>query len=97
MTELQNHLHASTGEIATVTGRYYAMDRDKRWERVKLAYDGMVNASGVVSTDILGEVKKSYEQDITDEFIKPIINGKIADTKIKEGDVVISFNLRTER
>lgn len=97
LTDLQQHLAQTTGAIGTVTGRYYAMDRDKRWERVKLAYDGMVNATGIVSHDILGDVKKSYEQDITDEFIKPIINGNVADTKIKEGDVVISFNFRTDR
>ena len=97
LTELQNHLNQSTGSIATITGRYYAMDRDKRWERVKLAYDGMVNAAGVKTADILGEVKKSYEQDITDEFIKPIINSNVADTRIQNGDVVISFNFRTDR
>jgi len=97
LTELQNHLDQSTGSIATITGRYYAMDRDKRWERVKLAYDGMVNATGVKTADILGEVKKSYEKDITDEFIKPIINSNVADTRIQNGDVVISFNFRTDR
>ena len=97
LTELQNHLNQSTGSIATITGRYYAMDRDKRWERVKLAYDGMVNAAGVKTADILGEVKKSYEQDITDEFLKPIINSNVTDTRIQNGDVVISFNFRTDR
>ena len=97
LTELQNHLNQSTGSISTITGRYYAMDRDKRWERVKLAYDGMVNAAGVKTADILGEVKKSYEQDITDEFLKPIINSNVTDTRIQNGDVVISFNFRTDR
>lgn len=97
LTELQEHLKASTGNIATVTGRYYAMDRDKRWERVKLAYDAMVKGIGSETTDILGTIKKSYAEGITDEFIKPIINAGIADTKIKDGDVVISFNFRTDR
>jgi 2,3-bisphosphoglycerate-independent phosphoglycerate mutase len=97
LTELQQHLQNTTGNIATVTGRYYAMDRDKRWERVKLAYDGMVNGIGFETNDILGAIKKSYENGITDEFITPIINTNIANTKIKDGDVVISFNFRTDR
>ena len=97
LTELQEHLKTSTGEIATIIGRYYAMDRDKRWERVKLAYDAMVSGIGFKTTDILGSVKKSYEEGKTDEFINPIINTNIENTKIKDGDVVISFNFRTDR
>ena len=97
ITELAQHLEKTTGNIASIIGRYYAMDRDKRWERVKLAYDAMVNGIGFETNDIIGAVKKSYEENITDEFIKPIINNKLADTKIKEGDVVISFNFRTDR
>jgi 2,3-bisphosphoglycerate-independent phosphoglycerate mutase len=97
LTDLQKSLTVSTGSIATITGRYYAMDRDKRWERVKLAYDGLVNGIGEKTDDVLATVKKSYDADITDEFIKPIINAKLADTKIKDGDVVISFNFRTDR
>ena len=97
LTDLQRHLEKTTGAIATITGRYYAMDRDKRWERVKLAYDAMVNGIGTISNDMLGEVKKSYEQNITDEFIQPIINGDVANSKIQNGDVVISFNFRTDR
>jgi len=97
LTDLQNHLEQSTGAIASVTGRYYAMDRDKRWERVKLAYDAMVNGIGVKTDDIISEIKKSYEAYITDEFIKPIINSKVANSKIENGDVVISFNFRTDR
>ncbi len=97
LTDLQQHLEKTTGAIATITGRYYAMDRDKRWERVKLAYDAMVNGIGTISNDLLGEVKKSYEQNITDEFIQPIINGHLANSKIQNGDVVISFNFRTDR
>ena len=97
LTELLQHLDISTGTIATVTGRYYAMDRDKRWERVKLAYDAMVNAVGIKSDNILEAVKQAYADGETDEFIKPIINSNVADTKIKNGDVVISFNFRTDR
>jgi 2,3-bisphosphoglycerate-independent phosphoglycerate mutase len=97
LTDLQNHLQNTTGHIASVTGRYYAMDRDKRWERVKLAYDAMVSGIGFASNDVLGAIKKSYEEGVTDEFIKPIINSNVAETKIKEGDVVISFNFRTDR
>ncbi len=87
-------------KLATVIGRYYAMDRDKRWERIKLAYDAMVNAVGEKSTDIAEAMQKSYDADITDEFIKPII---MTDTEgepvaqIKEDDVVIFFNFRTDR
>ncbi len=98
LTDLQEHLNKSTGAIATVIGRYFAMDRDKRWERVKLAYDAMVNGIGTAATDVLGAVKKSYEEGVTDEFIKPIINaGTSLDTKMKDGDAVISFNFRTDR
>jgi 2,3-bisphosphoglycerate-independent phosphoglycerate mutase len=97
LDELQQHLDISTGAIATITGRYYAMDRDKRWERVKLAYEGMVNGMGEQSTDMLRSVKASYDNNITDEFIKPIINASLPETKIKDGDVVICFNFRTDR
>ena len=95
--ELQEHLKTSAGSIATITGRYYAMDRDKRWERVKIAYDAMVNASGEKSTDLLESIKASYEQNITDEFLQPIINSKLTETRVQEGDAVISFNFRTDR
>ena len=94
---LKKHLDNTVGKIATITGRYYAMDRDKRWERVKLAYDAMVNGIGIETSDIIGAIKKSYAENVSDEFIKPIINSAVADTKIKEGDVVISFNFRTDR
>jgi len=97
LTDLDQHLKKSTGSIATITGRYYAMDRDKRWERVKLAYDGMVNGIGEKSTDMLAAVKKSYTDNVTDEFIKPIINSTIPVTTIKDDDVVICFNFRTDR
>ncbi len=97
LTDLQNHLAQTTGNIATVIGRYYAMDRDKRWERVKIAYDALTNGVGEEAGDILFAVKKSYEHGVTDEFIKPIINTKISNHKIENGDVVICFNFRTDR
>ncbi len=91
---LLDHMENSTGKLATITGRYYAMDRDKRWERVKLAYDALVNGEGEKTEDPIQAIKASYENDVTDEFIKPII---CADAKIKEGDVVLCFNFRTDR
>ena len=97
LKELQDHLQNSTGKIATVTGRYYAMDRDKRWERVKIAYDALINKIGKFTDDIIGAVEQSYQMSITDEFITPIINKSIADPTIKDGDVVICFNFRTDR
>lgn len=97
LTSLKDHLDHSVGAIATITGRYFAMDRDKRWERVKLAYDGMVNGIGFKTDNILEAVRKSYDENITDEFIKPIINNQLIHTKIENGDVVISFNFRTDR
>ena len=95
--ELQEHLAQTTGAIATVTGRYYAMDRDKRWERVKLAYDALVHGTGYLTNDVLEAVKKSYQEGITDEFILPIINSGIGQHTIRDGDAVISFNFRTDR
>jgi len=100
VTELEAYLENKNTKIASVTGRYYAMDRDKRWERVKLAYDAMVNGEGEHSTNILKSIKANYDNDITDEFIKPIIavdtsNQPIA--KIEEGDVIVFFNFRTDR
>jgi len=86
-------------QIATLTGRYYAMDRDHRWERIKLAYDAMVNGIGKNTTDPLESIQQSYDEGVTDEFIMPIINTQngIPIAKIKEGDVVLSFNFRTDR
>lgn len=97
ITELKDHLDKTTGKIATITGRYYAMDRDKRWERVRTAYDALVNAEGIKTDDIIAAMQASYEKDITDEFIQPIINNNAGDTKIKNGDTVICFNFRTDR
>ena len=100
ITELEEHLKTSRGKIASITGRYYAMDRDKRWERVKLAYDALVKGEGHLAKDSISSIKECYENNITDEFIKPIIiTGK--DEKplatIEEGDAVICFNFRTDR
>lgn len=86
--------------LASLVGRYYAMDRDKRWERVKIAYDTLVNQAGFLTDDVLSAIKNSYEENVTDEFLKPIINTQgidLADSKIKEGDVVVFFNYRTDR
>lgn len=98
--DLMNHMDNSTGELASITGRYYAMDRDKRWGRIKLAYDAMVNGIGVQTTEPVTEIEKSYTEDITDEFLKPIIclntDGE-PKAKIQVGDVVIFFNFRTDR
>ncbi len=97
LRELQAHLTHSAGSIATITGRYYAMDRDKRWERVKLAYDAMVHAKGQPATDLLQAVEASYAAGVTDEFIQPIINANLPDTRISGGDAVLCFNFRTDR
>lgn len=99
LKELQNHLDNSVGSIATVTGRYYAMDRDKRWERVKQAYDALVNGAGEESDDVIASVEQSYAAGVTDEFIKPIINSKIKGqhSTIQDGDAVLCFNFRTDR
>ena len=95
--ELLQHMAISTGKIATITGRYYAMDRDKRWERVKIAYDAMVNGTGEKSSDLTASIQKAYAENITDEFLKPIINSNAEHGKIEEGDAVICFNFRTDR
>jgi 2,3-bisphosphoglycerate-independent phosphoglycerate mutase len=96
---IQDHMSKTTGKLASIVGRYYAMDRDKRWERVKLAYDLLVNGIGESSTDALDSIQNSYDNDITDEFIKPIIlqeNG-VSLATINDDDVVIFFNFRTDR
>ena len=97
ITDLQNHMDQSVGKIATITGRYYAMDRDKRWERVKLAYDALVNGIGEASDNLLQSIETSYANGVTDEFIKPIINSALPNAKMKDGDVAICFNFRTDR
>ncbi len=94
--ELQAHCDRSAGTIASIIGRFYAMDRDKRWERVKVAYDLLVNGEGEQSTDMVKAMQESYDNDVTDEFIKPINNSTV-DGTIKEGDAVIFFNYRNDR
>lgn len=98
--ELINHMKISTGKLASVVGRYYAMDRDKRWERVKLAYDAMVKGTGTLTRNVLENIQASYDAGITDEFLKPIIcqsDNHQPVAKINEGDVVFCFNFRTDR
>lgn len=97
LRDLQTHLNRSTGTLATITGRYYAMDRDKRWERIKIAYGALVNGEGTVSNDWEQSVLNSYENGTTDEFIMPIINAQAGESRICEGDAVICFNFRTDR
>jgi 2,3-bisphosphoglycerate-independent phosphoglycerate mutase len=95
--DLLKHMQLSTGKLATVTGRYYAMDRDKRWERVKLAYDALVNGVGSMSDDFIQTIENNYQAGITDEFLKPILNKNLENKTIAAGDVVICFNFRTDR
>ncbi|WP_299129042.1 2,3-bisphosphoglycerate-independent phosphoglycerate mutase [uncultured Winogradskyella sp.] len=100
ISELQEQLDKTAGKLATVTGRYYAMDRDKRWERVKLAYDAVVNGKGTNTKNVLKSIQKNYEEDITDEFIKPLVmvdDNERPVATIKKDDVVIFFNFRTDR
>lgn len=100
INDIQKHMQQTTGELATITGRYYAMDRDNRWERLQLAYDALVNGKGLNSSDAISSIQQSYDENITDEFIKPIImvdKNKQPKATIKEDDVVIFFNFRTDR
>lgn len=94
--KLQDHCKVSAGKIASVIGRYYAMDRDKRWERVKEAYDLLVDGKGRVADDMVKAVEESYAEGVTDEFMHPIVNSEV-DGRIKEGHVVIFFNYRNDR
>ena len=97
--DLIEFMDAKTGKLATIVGRYYAMDRDKRWERVRIAYDAMVNGIGLATNNPVGAIQKSYEEDITDEFLKPIIctQDGMPVAKIEANDVVFCFNFRTDR
>lgn len=100
LQDLRQHLEATTGRIATICGRYYAMDRDKRWQRIKLAYDALINGEGEKTRDVFAAVQRSYDNGVTDEFLTPIIhtddnNEPLA--TILPGDVVICFNFRTDR
>lgn len=94
--DVEEHCAKSAGVVATITGRYYAMDRDKRWNRIKLAYDQLVNGVGKQSDNMQRAMQESYDEGVTDEFIKPIVNSTV-DGRIKEGDVVIFFNYRNDR
>ena len=94
--QLTAHCEKSAGKIASIVGRFYAMDRDKRWERVKEAYDLLVEGKGKQATDMVQAMQESYDEGVTDEFIRPINNSTV-DGTIKEGDVVIFFNYRNDR
>jgi len=96
ISRLQQNLFVNGGKIASITGRYYAMDRDKRWERIKIAYDALVHGIGVQTSDVLEAIRQSYQEKVTDEFIKPIINSSV-NGKIEANDAVICFNFRTDR
>jgi 2,3-bisphosphoglycerate-independent phosphoglycerate mutase len=100
LKQLQEHLNKSVGQIASVCGRYYAMDRDNRWERIKLAYDLLVNGIGKKTVDVVKATEECYADGITDEFIKPMLatdkDGQPFAT-IKDGDAVLCFNFRTDR
>ncbi len=98
--DILNHIKGTSVKLATLIGRYYAMDRDKRWERVKQSYDLMVNGTGTHSKDALKSMEENYAKNVTDEFMPPIVMTDDNDqplTTIKEGDVVIFFNFRTDR
>lgn len=96
---LEKHIAGTTAQLATVTGRYFAMDRDNRWERVKKAYDVIVNGLGAPTHDAVKSIKESYENGVTDEFIEPmvVLNGAEPVATVGSGDVVIFFNYRTDR
>ncbi len=96
ISDLQAYCEKSAGVVASIIGRYYAMDRDKRWDRVKVAYDQLVNGEGKKATDMVAAMQESYDEGVTDEFVKPIVNANV-DGRIKEGDVVIFFNYRNDR
>ncbi|MEY2922311.1 MAG: 2,3-bisphosphoglycerate-independent phosphoglycerate mutase [Bacteroidota bacterium] len=100
IAKLENHIKNSNAKIATLIGRYYAMDRDKRWERVKLAYDLLVHNEGTHCSNAVESIQKSYADNVTDEFLQPLVmvdaNGNPL-AKIEEDDVVIFFNFRTDR
>ncbi|MCI6893664.1 MAG: 2,3-bisphosphoglycerate-independent phosphoglycerate mutase [Bacteroidales bacterium] len=94
--QVEQHCAESTGKVVSVIGRYYAMDRDKNWDRIKLAYDLLVSGEGEQATSMTDAIQASYDAGVTDEFIKPINNSTV-DGTIKEGDVVIFFNYRPDR
>ncbi len=100
INDIEKTMQETTGTLASVTGRYYAMDRDNRWERIQLAYSALTNSIGETSTNATESIQKSYDNGITDEFIKPIImvdKNEQAKATIQKDDVVIFFNFRTDR
>ena len=100
MKKLVKHLENSNGQVATVTGRYYTMDRDKRWDRIKIGYDALIEGKGTLVKDPVKAIEDSYAEGVTDEFIKPVVVTGTNDepvAKIQEGDVVFCFNFRTDR
>ena len=100
ISDLESRLKKSKVKLASITGRYYAMDRDNRWERIKIAYDAIVNSKGNKSSNATESIKSSYQKGVTDEFLKPIImvdKDQTPIAKIKDGDVVLFFNFRTDR
>ncbi len=94
--EVEAHCKRSAGVVASIIGRFYTMDRDKRWERVKVGYDQLVHGEGKQSDDMVRAMQESYDEGVTDEFIKPIVNSTV-DGRVKEGDVFIFFNYRNDR
>jgi len=96
INDLIQHTQKTTGKLSTVTGRYYAMDRDKRWERVSIAYQALVHGTGEPTTDFVSAIENKYLQGETDEFIKPLVTAE-GNGKIENGDVVLCFNFRTDR
>ena len=99
VTELEEQMSKTTGKVASICGRFYAMDRDKRWDRVKAAYDMLVEGKGVQATSAQQAIKASYDADVTDEFIKPVViceNGQPIG-KVEAGDAVIFYNFRNDR
>ena len=96
IAQLEEHCAVSAGKVASIIGRFYAMDRDKRWERVRVAYDMLVKGEGHQSADMVAAMQESYDDGVTDEFVKPIVNSNF-DGTIKPGDVVIFFNYRNDR
>src|SRR5688500_15939311 len=100
LKDLTSHLKKTGGRLASIIGRYFAMDRDKRWERVKLAYDLLVNGVGEKTSDPLRALQMSYDKGITDEFVQPIVvvNEMLQPSAtVREGDVILCFNFRTDR
>lgn len=97
--EIEDYCKTTTGTVASLIGRYYAMDRDKRWERIKLAYNLLLKGEGSASTDLSASIEKSYKDGITDEFIKPVVKVKDGKpvTTIAPDDIVLCFNFRTDR